>query len=85
MGLGGEHFVQEIYHGPITRFLYSTIMIRIEFEEHVTTNFGSRRKLDEERRKQILKFLLVGVSEVKIKVSQECSSNISQGRDVLND
>jgi len=43
-------------------------MCRIEFGEFVTTGFGPRRDLDEERGKNVAKFLLFNVSEIEIEI-----------------
>jgi hypothetical protein len=43
-------------------------MCRIELGEFVTTSIGPGRELDEERGKNVAKFLLINVPEIKVKV-----------------
>src|SRR6267154_573597 len=63
-----EHFFEAFYHGAIARLLFSSIVCRMELGEYVTTGIGPSGKLDEERGKQIVKFLFVDVLEDEIKV-----------------
>jgi hypothetical protein len=41
---------------------------RIELGEFVTTGVGPRRELDEERGKDVAKFLFINVPEVEIEI-----------------
>jgi len=45
-------------------------MCRIEFGEFVTTGIGPRRELNEERGKEVAKFLFINVPEVEIEIGQ---------------
>jgi len=81
----GEHFFEAFYHGVIVGFLCSTTMYRIELGEYVTTGIGPSRKLDEERRKQVVKTLFIDVPEVEIKVGHRGPPSTAQGHDVLYD
>jgi hypothetical protein len=83
--LEGEHFFEAIYHGAIAGIKYSTIVRRIESEEYVATEIGASRKLDEERRKQVVKSLFIDIPEVKIKVGHRCLLDVAQGYDILYD
>jgi hypothetical protein len=78
-----EHFSETFYHGAIARLLFSSIVCRIESGKYVTTGIGPSRKLDEERRKQIVKFLFVNVPEVKIKIGCRGPPCTAQGHDIL--
>ena len=60
-------------------------MCRIELGEYIATRIGPSRKLDEERWKQVVKFLLIDVPEVEIKVGQRGPPSIAQGYDILYD
>jgi len=60
-------------------------MCRIELGEYIAIRIGPSTKLDEERWKQVVKFLLVDVPEVKIKVGQRGPPSITQGYDILYD
>src|SRR6266576_2038147 len=63
-----EHLFQAFRHCVITRFLYPSIMCRIELGEFITTGIGPGRELDEERGKKFAKFLLINVPEIKIEI-----------------
>jgi hypothetical protein len=67
--LHSEHFFEAFHHGTITRLPYSAIVCRVELVKSITTGIGASRKLNEERRKQVLQFLFIDIPEVEIKVS----------------
>jgi hypothetical protein len=60
-------------------------MCRIELGEYIAIRIGPSRKLDEERWKKVVKFLLIDIPEVEIKVRQRGLSSIAQGYDILYD
>jgi hypothetical protein len=68
LSVEAEHFFKAFNHCPITRFPYSTIVGRMKSGEYVTTGIGARRKLDEQRGKQIVKFLFINVPEIEIEI-----------------
>jgi hypothetical protein len=44
------------------------IVGQIKSGEYVTTGIGASRKLDEQRGKQVVKFLFINIPEIEIKV-----------------
>ena len=83
--LEGEHFFEAIYHSAIARIKYSTIVSRIESGEDIATEIGASRKLDEERRKQVVKSLFIDIPEVKTKVGHRCLPGVPRGYDISYD
>ena len=63
-----EHFFKAFYHDMIAGILYSTTMRRMEPGERIITEIRPSCKLNEKRRKQVVKYLFIDVLEVKIKV-----------------
>jgi len=51
--------------------------------EYVTTGIGASRKLDEQRGKQVVKFLFIDVPEIKIEIGDRGLPSIAQGYDIL--
>ena len=80
-----KHFFETFYHSLIARFRYSTIVRRIESGKYVATGIGPSRKLDEERRKQVVKLLFIDVPKVEIKIGQGGTSSVAQDYDILYD
>jgi len=60
-------------------------MCRIEPEEYVTAGIGPSSKLDEKRRKQVVKLLFFDVPEIKIEIGHRGPPGITQGYDIFYD
>jgi len=80
-----EHLFEAFYHSPITGFVYTTIVGRIQSGEYIAVGIGPSRKLDEEGRKQVLEFLFIDIPEVEIEISKSGLSGVAQDYDILYD
>jgi hypothetical protein len=60
-------------------------VFRIESGKYVTTGIGPRRKLDEQRGKQVAKLLFIDIPEVEIEISHRGPPGVTLGFDILND
>jgi hypothetical protein len=53
--------------------------------ENVAARTGASRKLENERKQQIVTAFLVGISEIEVKVGHDGGSSIACGHNVLDD
>ena len=83
--LNGKHIFETFYHGPITGFPFSMIVLRIESGECVATEIGPRRKLGKERGEQVEEFLFIDVPKVKVKIGHGRLPSVAQGDDIFYD
>jgi hypothetical protein len=63
--------------------MYSTIVFRMKAGEYVVTMVRLSRKLDEEGGQQVVASLLIGISEVEIKIRDGRLSRVAQSLDIF--
>jgi hypothetical protein len=63
--------------------MYSTIVFRMKTGEYVATIIRLSRKLHEEGGQQVLASLLIGISEVEIKIPDRRLSRVAQSLDIF--
>ena len=80
-----EHCFETFCHSVVTGLLNTTVMVRIEAGKCIATRIRASRKLNEERRENVAKSLLIGVSEVEIEICNGGISGVAQLHDILDD